>query len=96
MHFQIPSVFHFFPPFRPQIFPVPINVICDYHIDITDLADLASIFFWQFSRKILKYLLPLESQNLQLEQTPLRFDKIFQLQGRIDFGKGGIQVTVKY
>ena len=66
LHFQIPCVF----PVRQQIFPVSIYVICDYNIHKTDLADLSSLnLFWRFSRKIWKYLLTLESGNLQLEQT---------------------------
>ena len=74
-HFRIPCVF----PVRPQIFPVPIYMICDYYIHKTDLADLSSLIFFfffgggggggEFSRQISKYLLPLESGNLQLEQT---------------------------
>ena len=37
---------------KPQIYPVPIYVICDYHIHKTDLADLSS--FWKF-RQISQY-----------------------------------------
>ena len=73
LHFQIPC---FFPvrrqifPVRRQIFPVPIYVICDYYIHKTDLADLSSLKKnGGFSRQISKYLLPLESGNLKLEQT---------------------------
>ena len=55
-------------PVRRQIFPVPIYVICNYYIHKTDLADFSS-FKKQFSQPISKYLLPLESGNLQLEQT---------------------------
>ena len=40
LYFQIPCVF----PVQPQIFPVPIYIICDYYIHKTDLADLSS--FW--------------------------------------------------
>ena len=59
LHFQIPCVF-----------PVPIYVICDYYILKTDWADFARFrFLFLFLRQILKYLLPLESGNLQLEQT---------------------------
>ena len=65
-----------------QIFPVLIHVICDYYIHKTDLADLSSLKKnWEFSRQTSKYLSPLESGNLQLEQTkfpvfPLCFRKI--------------------
>ena len=38
LYFQIPCVF----PVRPQIFQVPIYVICEYYIHRTDLADLSS------------------------------------------------------
>ena len=68
LHFQIPCVF----PVRRHIFPVPIYVIWDYYIHKTDLADLSlsSFNFWgRFSWQISKYLTPLESGNLQLEQT---------------------------
>ena len=47
-------------------------MICDYYINKTDLADLSSFNSkknWKFSQQIPKYLLPLESGNLQLEQT---------------------------
>ena len=59
-------------PVRRQIFPVPIYVICDYYIHKTDLADLSSLITKiekSKNQKISKYLLPLESGNLQLEQT---------------------------
>ena len=47
-----------------------IYVICDYYIQKTDLADLSSFKqFWEFGGQILKSILPLESGNLQLEQT---------------------------
>ena len=66
LHFQIPCVF----PVRPKIFPVPIYINCDYYINKTDLTDVSSFNkFWEFSRQILKYLLPLKSGNLQLEET---------------------------
>ena len=66
LHFQFPCVF----PVLPHIFPVPLYVICDYYIHKTDLADLSSFKqIWEFSWQISKYLLPLESGNLQLEQT---------------------------
>ena len=71
LYFQIPCVFPFFPPDRSQIFPVPIYVICDFYIHKTDLADLSSFFLknGNFPSILLsKYLLPLESGNLQLEQ----------------------------
>ena len=49
------------------MFRVPIYVICDIHK--TDLADLSSFRnIWKFSRQILKFLLPLESGNLQHEE----------------------------
>ena len=38
LYFQIPCVF----PVKPQIFPVPISVTCDYYIHKTDLPDLSS------------------------------------------------------
>ena len=41
LYFQIPCVF----PVRPQIFPVPIYIMCEYYIHRTDLADLFS--FWK-------------------------------------------------
>ena len=47
-----------------------IYVICDYYIHKTDFADLSSFKeCWEFSLQISKYLLPLESGNLQPEQT---------------------------
>ena len=56
---------------QPQIIPVPIYMICNYYIHKTDLADLSS--FWkknlQFSRQIWQYPIPLESVDLQLQQT---------------------------
>ena len=55
LHFHIPCVF----PVRPQIFPVPIYVVCDYYIDKTDLADLSN--FWK--------KMDIFAGNLQLEQT---------------------------
>ena len=67
LYFQIPCVF----PVRPQIFPVPIYIICEYYIHRTDLAGLSSswgkkkIFFQQISQ----YPLRLESEHLQLELT---------------------------
>ena len=45
-------------PVQPQIFPVPIYMICNYNIHKTDVSSLKK-----------NYLLPLESGNLQLEQT---------------------------
>ena len=40
-------------PVRPQIFPVPIYMICDYYIHKTNLADLSSFRKkWQFSRQL--------------------------------------------
>ena len=48
-------------------------MICNHYIHKTDLADLSSFKkIWKFSRQISKYLLPLESGNLQLEQTKFR------------------------
>ena len=41
LYFHIPCVF----PVQSQIFPVPIYIICDYYIDVTDLADLSN--FWE-------------------------------------------------
>ena len=41
LYFQIPCVF----PVRPQIFPVPIYIICEYNIHRNDLVDLSS--FWK-------------------------------------------------
>ena len=43
-----------------------IYAICDYYIYKTDLSSFKKK---RFSRQILRYLLPLESGNLQLEQT---------------------------
>ena len=60
LQFQIPCFF----PVQPQIYLVPIYIICDYYIHKTDLADLSSFKQnWEFSQQILKYLLPLESGN---------------------------------
>ena len=70
-HFQIPCVFPVFS-LSDCKFPLcqSIYVICDYYIHQTDLVDISSLKrIWEFSRKISKYLLPLESGNLQLEQT---------------------------
>ena len=65
-------------PVRPQISPVPIYVICNYYIHKTYLS--SSPKKWKFSRQISKYLLPLESGNLQLEQTKFpEFWQIFQI-----------------
>ena len=48
-------------PVHPQIFPVPINVTCDYYIHRTDLSELSSFKKnTKFSRQILQYLLSLE------------------------------------
>ena len=52
-------------PARPQIFPAPIYVSCDYYRHKTDLTD----FNFFFLRQISKSLLPLESENLQLGKT---------------------------
>ena len=41
LDFQISCVF----PVRSQIFPVTINMFCDYYIHKTDLADLSSFNF---------------------------------------------------
>ena len=60
LHFKIPCVF----PVWPQIFPVPIYMICDYYI----YAKLTSEIF-KYSLQIPKYLLLLESGNLRVEQT---------------------------
>ena len=62
LQIQILCVF----PVQPHIFAVPLYVICDYYIHKTDLIDSSS--FKQIWKKS-KYLLPLESGNLQLEQT---------------------------
>ena len=54
-------------------------MISDFYIHKTDLPDLSSFisFFFRFSRQILKYVLLLESGNLQLEQpNSLCFGKI--------------------
>ena len=51
-------------PVKPQIFHVSIYVICGYYIHKTDLADLSRL-----KKKLSKYILILESGNLQLEQT---------------------------
>ena len=49
---------------------MPINVICDYYIHKNNLADLSRFLKkWKFLRQISKYFSPLESGNLQLEQT---------------------------
>ena len=69
-------------PVRPQIFPVPIYMFCDYYLHKTNLTDLSGINFLggDFLLQILKYLLPLESGNLQLEQTKFPvFWQIFQI-----------------
>ena len=62
-----------FPCFFPvqwQIFPVPIYVICDYYTHKTDLTDLSSFkICWEIFTANFKIFLPLESGNLQLEQT---------------------------
>ena len=66
LYFQIPCVF----PVRPQIFPVPIYIICECYIYRTDLAGLFS--FWKkriFLRQLSQYPLLLESEHLQLELT---------------------------
>ena len=78
LHFQIPCVF----PVRRQIFPVPIYVICDYYIHKTDLTVKRQHFVGRFSRQISKYLLHLEWESLQLEQTKF---PVFSLTG-IFFG----------
>ena len=58
-------------PVQPQIFPVPIYIICYYYIHKIDLADQSR--FWKKKRKISlqisQYPFTLESGNLQLEQT---------------------------
>ena len=78
LHFQIPCVFPVYS-VRRQFFPVPIYVICYYFIHKTDLADL-SVFKKKILWQILKYLLPIESRNLQLEQTKfLVFWQNFQI-----------------
>ena len=65
LHFQISCVFC-----PTAIFPVPIYVSCGYYIYETDLADSSSLKnILRFSRQILKYLFPLEPENLQHEQT---------------------------
>ena len=61
-----------------------IYVICDYYIHKTDLADLSSFkeilyIFENFRGEITKYLLPLESGNLQLEQTNFPLFSLFSL-----------------
>ena len=65
-----------FPCFFPvqlQIFPVPIYIIYDYYIHKTDLPDLFPALEkkWKFSRQISQYPLPLESGNIELDQTKL-------------------------
>ena len=68
--FQIPCVF----PVRPQIFPVPIYIICDYYIHKTDLAELCSL--WE---KMIFFLRQIWQCPLLLElslQNSLCFDKI--------------------
>ena len=73
LYFQIPCVF----PVRPQIFPVPIYIMCEYYIHRTDLSS-----FWEKNeKKKSQYPLLLESEHLQLELTKfpvfsLCFDKI--------------------
>ena len=63
---------------RPQIFPVPIYIICEYYIHRMDLAGLFS--FWKkrdfFLRQLSQYPLLLESEHLQLELTKFCFHKI--------------------
>ena len=56
----VPCVF----PVQPEIFPVPIYVICEYYIHKTDLPDLSTL------KKIFKNIFyPIQSGNLQLDQT---------------------------
>ena len=75
--FKFPVFF----PVQPQIFPVPISIICNYYIHKTDLADLSSFWEkWKFSRQISQYPLPLASGNLEVEQTKFPvFWQIFQI-----------------
>ena len=61
-HFQIPCVF----PARPQIFPVPIYMICDYRCITDTKLTWQTLKKMEFSRQISRYLLPLESGKLQL------------------------------
>ena len=67
LYFQIPCVF----PVQPQIFPVPISIICDCYIytKLTWQTFPASGKKWKFLQQILQYPLPMASGNLQLEQT---------------------------
>ena len=53
LHFQIPCVF----PVRPQVFPEPVHLICDYYIHKTELADLSSLTRNQeiFGQKLADY-----------------------------------------
>ena len=45
--FKFPAFSQFFP-VQPQIFPVPIYIICDYYIHKADLADLSSFALLKF------------------------------------------------
>ena len=81
LYFRIPCVF----PVQPQIFPVPLSIICDCYINtkLTWQTYAASGKKWKFLQQILQYPLPLASGNLQLEQTKfpmfsLYFGKIFK------------------
>ena len=59
-------------PVQAQTFPVPIYVICEYNIPYAKLTKQnypASNKNWKCSQQILKYILPLESGNLQIEHT---------------------------
>ena len=68
LYFQIPCVFPVFSLSKPQIFPVPIYIICEYYIHRTDLADLLEKK-WILLRRLSQYPLLLESEHLQLELT---------------------------
>ena len=61
-------IFKFYP---TAIFPVPIHVICEYYIHKTDLADLSTLkkIFTSFAAKTWNIFYPIQSGNLQLEQT---------------------------
>ena len=65
LSFQIHCVF----PVRPQIFPVPIYILCEYYIHRTDLVDLSSVWKFLFLQQLSQYPLLLESEHLQLELT---------------------------
>ena len=58
LYFQIPCVF----PVRPQVFPVPIYIICAYYIYKTDLADLSSFWGISFLQQISQCPLLLKSR----------------------------------